>query len=90
MKIIKIGAAWCSSCLVMRPRLEEIEKENPWLKTEYLDYDNDQEKVKKYKVESGRLPVFIFLDKTDKEFLRLNGEISKEKLVKIILENKNR
>lgn len=89
MKVLKFGAVWCPGCLVMRPRWQEIEKENPWLKTEYYDYDRDKEMVAKYKIDES-LPTFVFLDKDGKEFLRLTGEISKEKLVKIILENKDR
>jgi len=50
MKVIKIGAIWCNGCLVMKPRWLEIENENPWLKTEYLDFDADKEKVSKYDV----------------------------------------
>ena len=90
MKVIKIGAVWCSSCLVMRPRWQEIEKENPWLKTEYYDYDQDREAVSKYKVKSSRLPEFIFLDKNNQEFLRLHGEKSKKELTEIILKNKDK
>ena len=90
MKILKIGAVWCSGCLVMRPRWEEIEKEHPWLETETYDFDQDKEIIEKYKIESGRLPEFIFLDKKGQEFLRLHGEIPKNKLVKIILENQDR
>lgn len=90
MKVIKIGAVWCPGCLVMKPRWKEIEKENHWLKTEYFDFDNDKERVSKYKIESGNLPVFIFLDNKGNEFLRLTGEVSKEELVKIITENKDK
>jgi thiol-disulfide isomerase/thioredoxin len=90
MKVLKFGAVWCSGCLVMRPRWLEIEKEHPWLKTEYFDFDEDKEAVRKYKVDSGRLPVFVFLDKKGKEFLRKNGEVSKKELVKIIVENKGK
>lgn len=90
MKVIKIGAVWCSGCLVMRPRWQELEKENPWLKTEYYDYDQDREKVAPYQAQSQRLPEFIFLDKNNHEFLRLYGEIDKQKLSKIILENKDK
>jgi len=50
MKVIKIGAIWCNGCLVMRPRWQEIEKENPSLKTEYFDFDNDKDTVNKYKI----------------------------------------
>jgi len=81
MKVIKIGAVWCNGCLVMRPRWAEIEKENPWLKTEYYDFDNDREAINKFKIESGKLPVFIFLDEDGKELLRLFGEIGKDKLL---------
>lgn len=90
VKVIKIGAIWCSSCLVMRPRWENIEKVNPWLKTEYLDYDEDEKKVKKYEAKSNRLPIFIFLDKQEQEFMRLNGEISKDKILKLINKYKNK
>lgn len=90
MKIIKIGAVWCPGCLVMRPRWVEIEKENSWLKTKYYDFDDDKDKIEKYNVESGNLPVFIFFDKKGEEFLRLTGEMKKDELIKIINENKDK
>lgn len=90
MKVLKFGAVWCNGCLVMRPRWQEIEKENPWLKTEYFDFDKDKGIIERYKIDSGVLPVFIFLNKDGKEFLRLNGEIEKETLLKTILENKEK
>jgi thiol-disulfide isomerase/thioredoxin len=89
MKVIKIGAVWCNGCLVMRPRWIEIEKENPWLNTEYLDYDKNREIMKKYKVESGKLPVFIFLGKDGNEIIRLFGEIEKKDLLKTVDKYKN-
>ena len=84
MKVIKIGAVWCSGCLVMRPRWEEIEKENLWLVTENLDFDENSEKVKIYGLDESSLPTFVFLDKKGWELERLTGEISKEKLLKVI------
>lgn len=91
MKVIKIGAEWCSGCVIMKPRWIKVEKAQPWLKTEYLDFDQDKEKLKKYKAENEeKLPVFIFLDKKEKEFLRLYGQPSVKKLLEIILENKNK
>lgn len=89
MKVVKFGAAWCSGCLVMKPRWEEIEKENPWLQTEMHDFDSDKEAVDKYKI-TDILPAFVFLDKDDNEFMRLDGEISKDKLISIINENKDK
>jgi thioredoxin-related protein len=73
----------------MRPRWQEIEKENPWLKTEMYDYDKDKGMVEKWKIDKN-LPTFVFLDKKGKEFLRLHGEPSKEELLKVINENKGK
>lgn len=90
MKILKIGAVWCNGCLVMRPRWAEIEKENQWLVTQYHDFDTDKAVIQKYSVDSGKLPVFIFLDRKGNEFLRLSGEIEKEKLLEVIEVNKDK
>jgi thiol-disulfide isomerase/thioredoxin len=89
MKVLKFGAVWCSGCLVMRPRWQDIEKENPWLKTEYYDFDKDKEMVEKYKIDKN-LPTFVFLDKDGKEFLRLHEEVEKKDLIKVIEENKDK
>ncbi|MFA6325258.1 MAG: thioredoxin family protein [Candidatus Paceibacterota bacterium] len=89
MKVLKFGALWCSGCLIMKPRWKEIESQNPWLKTEYYEFDDNKEMVEKYKIDKT-LPTFVFLDKNDNEFLRLNGEIEKEKLLEIINQNKER
>lgn len=88
MKVLKFGAVWCPGCLVMRPRWKEIEAENPWLETRYFEYDDSPDEVKKWNV--GRnLPVFIFLDKDDKEITRLSGEPSKQEILKLVDANKN-
>lgn len=69
----------------MRPRWEKVEAENPWLKTESYDYDQDREMVEKYGIEGGRLPVFIFLNENGKEIDRQSGELSEEKIIELIL-----
>ena len=74
----------------MRPRWEKVEKVRPWLETEYFDFDNDKEFLAQYQLESGKLPVFIFLDKEGNEFLRLHGEVDEEKLENIVDESKDR
>lgn len=83
MKVLKFGAIWCPGCLVMKPRWREIETEYPQLQTEYFDFDQDKEAIKKYNI-SEALPVFIFLDQAGEEILRLTGEVEKTKLVGII------
>ena len=89
MKVLKFGAVWCPGCLIMKPRWEEIEKDNPWLETEYLEYDDNLDKAKEYDV-NKTLPVFIFLDKMNNVVLRLKGEIDKKELIKLIEEYKDR
>jgi len=88
MKVLKFGAVWCPGCLVMKPRWKEIEAENPWLETRYFEYDDSEETVAKWNV--GKvLPVFIFLDKNDKEITRVLGEPSKKELLALITLNQN-
>ncbi len=89
MKVLKFGAVWCNGCLVMRPRWQQIGKEHPTLKTEYYDFDTEKEMINKYGIHSGVLPVFIFLDKHEKEIMRLSGEIEKDELLSIIKEYEN-
>ncbi len=88
MKVLKFGAVWCPGCLVMRPRWKEIEAENPWLETRYFEYDDSEEAVAKWQV-GKNLPVFIFLDKNNKEITRLTGEVSKEELLTIIQKHRD-
>jgi thiol:disulfide interchange protein len=87
MKVIKIGAKWCVGCKIMGPRWKEIEAENPWLKTEFYDFDDDKESVSKLNV--AAMPTFIFLSKDGEELLRLTGEIDKIKLIEIINQYKD-
>jgi len=87
MKVIKIGAAWCQGCIIMKPRWAEIEKDNPWLKTEMYDFDDDKEIIEKYNV-SKELPCFIFLDEQENELIRLTGEVEKDELIRLINEYK--
>lgn len=89
MKVLKFGAVWCSGCLVMKPRWKKIEEENPWMDTEYYDFDKDGEAVEKYNIDQN-LPTFVFLDKNDAEIMRLSGEPSREELIKLIEDHKDK
>lgn len=79
MKVIKITALWCSSCLIMNNRWNELLKEKN-IETVSLDYDFDD--IEKYNV-GDILPVFIFL-KDDKEIKRLVGEHSVKELKNVM------
>ena len=82
MKIIKIGAIWCPGCLVMKKIWNNILKVRE-LDIIELDYDMDNDEVKKYNV-GNILPVVIFLDKDDNELERLIGEQKENKLLEVI------
>lgn len=89
MRVIKFSAVWCSGCLVMEPRWEEIEKEHPWLETIKYDYDNDIKEVRQWDI-SDILPTFIFIDKNNLEITRVSGERKKDTLIQLIQEHKDK
>ena len=76
MEVIRISAAWCSSCLVMKSRVNEVANELNIKITDY-DYDIDSDMVDKYDVRDI-LPVIIKGDK------RLVGEHTKEEIRKFL------
>lgn len=76
MEVIRISAIWCSSCLVMKSRFNEIANELNVKIIDY-DYDLDYDKIEKYNV-SDVLPVYIKGDK------RLEGEHTKEEIRKFL------
>jgi len=88
MKVLKFGSPSCVGCITMKPRFAEIESENSWLATEFIDADSHPEMLEKWKV--GEIPEFIFLDKNGDEIERLAGVIAKEILVAKILELRDR
>ena len=86
MKIAKISAIWCGGCLVMAKAWENIKKNYPEVEFVELDYDMDEEEVKKYNV-GEVLPVFIFY-KNEVEVKRINGETKENILIETIEELK--
>jgi thiol-disulfide isomerase/thioredoxin len=84
MKIIRISAVWCPSCLVMKPRFAEVEKKYSNLDFISLDIDFDEE-VASYNP-GNILPVFILYN-NDEEVARLVGEHKTEELSKLIEEH---
>lgn len=83
MKVLKFGAIWCSSCIIMKNVWDKIERQIPDLDTVYYDYDMEKQMVEKYNI--GKvLPVFIFLDNKGVEIVRLVGEQREKDLIKLI------
>ena len=58
MEIVKIGAMWCSGCLIMNKIFREITNERE-INITSLDIDMDEEEALKYKL-GDILTVFIF------------------------------
>ena len=83
MKVVKITALWCSACLIMNKRWDEVLKEKE-IETISLDLDMDEEEVANYQV-GDVLPVFI-LYKEDKEVRRIVGEKTTREMLAIIKE----
>ena len=78
MKLIKIGAIWCSGCLVMNKVWNKLIKEYNF---SYVTFDiaMDEDEVEKYNV-GEKLPVFIVME-NDKEIKRFIGEYSYSDMV---------
>ena len=79
MQIIKISAIWCSSCIIMKSRFNEIIKEKN-IEVNSLDYDTDD--IEAYNV-GEILPVYIKME-DGKEVDRLIGEHSKKEIESFI------
>lgn len=83
MKIIKISAMWCPSCLIMSSLIDEVVSENSNFELIKYDFDIDQNEVEKYNV-GNILPVLIKIDENGNEISRLIGEKSKKELIEFI------
>ena len=64
MKVIDFYADWCGPCQMMKPVLEEVEKEHPEVEFKAINVDENQELAEKYGVMS--IPTLIVVDDEDK------------------------
>ena len=83
MKVIKISAIWCGACLITNKVWKQLKEKYSFDALE-LDYDMDEEEVKKYSP-GEVLPVFLFYS-ANEELGRLTGEVSFDELEKKYLE----
>lgn len=70
MKLVRISAIWCSSCIITYSIWNNIKEKYPNL--EYLDLDYDMDDISKYEI-NEILPVIIIY-KNNIEVARLIGE----------------
>lgn len=85
MRIVQIGAIWCSSCLVMQKTWESVKQKFPTIKWDHLDLDFDEIETSKYQV-GEKLPILI-LEKHGVEISRLIGEKKIEEVMEWIQNN---
>lgn len=70
MKIIRISAMWCSSCIVT---YNDFNKLKDVYNCEFIELDYDMDDIEKYNV-GDILPVIIVLDDNNEERARIIGE----------------
>ena len=83
-KLIVISAIWCPSCLLLKKDLKKLSN-NYKIDIETLDYDFDEDEVKKYSV-GDILPVLI-IENNNKEISRLIGEKKYDDIIVFLKEN---
>lgn len=84
MKLIKISASWCMSCIILNEQLNNIEKKyNKSYEFIEYDYDLDKKEIEALKVGSI-LPVLILFNES-KEIGRIIGEKDEKILVDFLL-----
>ncbi|HPL55088.1 MAG TPA: thioredoxin family protein [Bacilli bacterium] len=81
MELILITAVWCTSCLIMKPRYQELAKKHRITNFTELDFDMDEEKVDHLNI-GHTLPVCIII-KEEKEVKRIIGEKKTKEIEKI-------
>ena len=82
MKIIKITASWCPSCLIMNSVIDDIISKHNIEMISY-DFDLDEDKITKYNV-GTILPVLIKIDDDDIEISRIVGEHKEKEIIEFI------
>lgn len=78
MKLIKISAIWCPSCLIMEKIWNQIKDE--YKDFEYISYDYDLDDESESFNPGNILPVIILM-KNDEEVKRFIGEKTKEEII---------
>ena len=83
--VIDFYADWCGPCRMIAPTLSELEKEHPDVKFCKVNVDNEPDLARMFNIQS--IPFVAFVK--NNTFLDMSvGYVQKEKLEKIIAENK--
>ncbi len=85
MKVVKITAIWCTSCIIMNKVWNQLQEKYNFETISY-DLDMDEDEVEKFNV-GDKLPVFVFQDDNNNELFRIIGEKKIEEMEKIMKEH---
>lgn len=80
MKIIRITAMWCMSCLTMKKIWKKVFSFYPNMEIIDYDYDFDHESINDLQV--GNILPELIIYKNGKEISRIIGECTKKDLMK--------
>lgn len=70
MKIVRISAIWCTSCIITNKDYQTLKENHPDF--EYIDLDYDTDDIDKYN--PGNILPIIIMYKNDQEVGRIIGE----------------
>lgn len=82
MKLVRISAIWCTSCILTHSDFNEIKNEYKKFEYEELDYDTDN--IEEYNV--GNILPVIIIYKDNKEITRIIGEKRTKEIKKVLEE----
>lgn len=90
--ILYIGSTSCHNCVDFGPKFEEILKENNIKNAKYIDLDkfSDEDKNKLNKIVNvSGTPTVVFIKNGQEESMtnRINGNVSKEKIISRLKSN---
>ena len=83
MKVLDFYADWCGPCQMLKPVLEQVEKEHPEVEFEAINIDEQQELAEKYEVMS--IPTLVILNDDGEIHETLVGVKSRTEIEQAIL-----
>lgn len=78
MRLIQFYADWCQPCKMMKPIIDEIEKDMPDLEVYRVNIDEDRDTTQAFDVRG--VPTFILIDELERQ-TRAVGAMPKDRLI---------
>lgn len=81
MKVLDFYADWCGPCQMLKPIIEQVEKEHPEIEFEAINIDDQPELAEKYGVMSIPTLVIMDGDKVKETLVGLKSKVEIEKAI---------